>query len=383
MGVKIKIYSILLVVLLFVVLIGGMLVYIGTHNDITALVSLEDNMSIQSDVKIGILAPLTGSSASHGVQGMKGVEFALSKIDNKNFSLQYIVEDTKSSPSEAVSAVNKLVYADKADIIIGWLSSSDALAVAPICEENNVLFLAIGTSTSKLSGSGNYIYRHALLSARQAYAAAEYISIFYDNASTCILYSNDETGTGYYHIFKDYMNKTGKKIILEENYDKSTIDMRTNIAKLKSTGCEVVYAPALPQALGYFLKQLRELDYSPFIVSNYGIESNDLFRIAGNLTNDITYTSFHVDEDFIDEYNERYAESPSTLTALVYDSMNILFDGIAEGNTNSNMLAEYLSGLNYTSGITGDIFFDEKHDAIKQVIMKKIRDEKFIELSTS
>jgi len=337
--------------------------------------------SLEETIKIGILSPLTGASATHGEEGLRGSQMALdelTQLKQQSISIKYIIEDTHSKPSDAVSATRKLIDIDQVKIIVGWLSSSDALAVAPVCERNKTLFFAIGTSTPKLSGSGKYIFRHAPLSSAQATAAARYIVENLTGKVIGILYINDATGRGYYDTFVNSINEFGGNITAVEQYEKTATDMRTQLTKLKEKGCEILYIPCVPRTLGYILKQSKELAFSPQIISNFGAEGQELLDIAGMEANGIIYTSFAMSSNFVDSYKSIYKKSPTMLAALVYDSMNLLFESISQNSDNPDAIAEYLRNIKLYQGVTGSIHFDEFQDAVKQVVFKTVKNNKFI-----
>jgi branched-chain amino acid transport system substrate-binding protein len=331
-------------------------------------------------IKIGILSPATGASAVHGEQGFAGAQMVLKEFEKSNDSLpvQYIWEDTQSKPDVAVSAARKLINVDKVKIVTGWLSSSDALAVAPIMEENKVLFLAVGSSSPKLSGIGNYVFRHAPLSSAQAVAAAEYVVNNINAKNIGVLYINDSTGQGYFDSFSKNVQSLGRHIAAIDSYDKTDTDMRTQIIKLKSAGIDTLYVPCVPRTLGFILKQSKELGFKPIIVSNFGAEGQELLDIAGELAEGIIYTSFSIDQAFIKKYMKIHNKAPEMLVALAYDSMNLLFGAVREKGDNPDELAEYFRNMKPAKGVTGEFHFDSKQDAVKQIAFKTVQNGEFI-----
>ena len=336
----------------------------------------------QKNIKIGILSPSTGASATHGKEGLNGAEMALAEMreSSKRLLVNFIVEDTRSKPADAVSATKKLIDIDKVKIIVGWLSSTDALAVAPICERNRVLYFAVGTSTEKLSGFGNYVFRHAPLASSQAKMAAKYILENLKPRALGVLYMNDETGHGYYEEFVKSMKESGGNISRVDQYDKTATDMRTQVAKMKANGCDVLYIPCVPRTLGYILKQSVELAYAPRIVSNFGAEGQELIDIAGPSADGIIFTSFLMSPKFTNAYIVRYKKSPQMLAALSYDSLNLLFDAIRQVGANPDEIIKYFRSMDPKTGATGSIRFDDLHDAVKEVILKTIKDGHFISI---
>lgn len=332
-------------------------------------------------IKIGILSPATGASAVHGEQGLAGAEMALKELEQSDqpLPIKYIVEDTKSEPAVAVSAAQKLINIDKVKIIVGWLSSSDALAIAPICEKEGVLFFAVGTSTPKLSGFGKYVFRHAPLASAQAEAAAEYVVNILKSKSIGVLYINDSTGVGYNTAFSNKVTSLNGKIIAVEQYEKTDTSFRTQIIKLKAAKVDALYTLGVPRTLGFILKQSKELAYSPKIVSNFGAEGQELLDIAGKEAEGIVFTSFAMDIDFINKFKKGHNnKSPEMLVALTYDSMSLLFDAVRQAGNEPSKIAEYLRNMKPRKGATGLFHFDLQQDAVKEIVFKTVKNSHFV-----
>ncbi|NJK85500.1 MAG: ATP-binding cassette domain-containing protein [Bacteroidales bacterium] len=88
-------------------------------------------------MKIGILLPLTGERGSFGQSSKSGIELAINEInftDSLSLQIEPVYEDTKGEAKTAVSAITKLISTGY-KTIIGPISSSEVLSVAPIAEK--------------------------------------------------------------------------------------------------------------------------------------------------------------------------------------------------------------------------------------------------------
>jgi branched-chain amino acid transport system substrate-binding protein len=291
--------------------------------------------------------------------------------------VEFIIEDTQGTATGAVSAAQKLINVDNVTIVTGFMSSTEALAIAPLFEKAHVIFFIQGSSSPKLSGAGKYIFRHALLSSSQGEAAAEYIAK--ENLQNiCVFYMNDETGKMYYDYFKSTLDKLGKTIKSTETFEKTASDLKTEILKLKENKCSTLYFSGTPKTIGLFLKQASELGYNPKIISTYGIETQETINLAGELANGIIYTGVRTSQDFIKEFNSANKENPKIGHVLSYDSLTILFNAIEKEGSNANKIVNYFENMDSITGVTGKLFFNSQHDVFKEVQLKIIRDGKFV-----
>ena len=91
-------------------------------------------------IKIGYLAPFTGTWAQAGQDMVVGAKLFLESINYTvaGRKIELIIEDEGAAPSTAITKARKLINHDKVNFVTGvWLSSA-AYAVAPIFEEAGV-----------------------------------------------------------------------------------------------------------------------------------------------------------------------------------------------------------------------------------------------------
>src|ERR1700687_5400099 len=120
----------------------------------------------QSTVKIGLVQPLTGAFAAAGTDVVDGAKIAADELNAKGGVLgkkiELIVEDTKSNPTEAASATEKLIVRDRVPVLMGASASTATLAAMPKLMEYKVPMLVETSSSSKITTAGNpYIFRIA------------------------------------------------------------------------------------------------------------------------------------------------------------------------------------------------------------------------------
>ncbi len=102
-------------------------------------------------IKIGTIATLEGAFAVLGQEGMRGVDMALRRWNNKagGKNLQVIRSSSDASPDSAVRAVKKLVEQDGVDIVIGPLSGSEGLAIKDYAKTQPKVTFINGTSAAQ------------------------------------------------------------------------------------------------------------------------------------------------------------------------------------------------------------------------------------------
>jgi branched-chain amino acid transport system substrate-binding protein len=197
--------------------------------------------------------------------------------------------------------------------------------------------------------------------------------------AAAVFYINDDTGRGYYEAFRNAFESLGGKIIIVDTYDREDKDFRTQIIKLKSSGAKCVYVPAIPQTMGLIIKQSAELKYYPIYLGNIGIEGEDLLTIAGDLAENIFYTSVSVSEKFMENYEKTYGRMPKIAAPLAYDAIKIASIAIKNAGYNAIRIKDALYQVTNYEGATGLMSsFDTNGDALRELIIKTVRNGKFV-----
>src|SRR6476469_7706072 len=119
--------------------------------------------SAQDTIKIGVSQPLTGPFAASGNYVAQGAKIAEEEINKAGGVLgkkiELIIEDSKSSPTEAAATAEKLIVKDKVPVLMGAWSSTLTLAVMPKLEEYKVPMLVETSASEKITTSGNpYVF---------------------------------------------------------------------------------------------------------------------------------------------------------------------------------------------------------------------------------
>lgn len=88
-----------------------------------------------TSLKVGIILPLTGDLSVTGEKIYQGVQLAQAELEKDGVT--FVIEDSHSKPTDAVSAASKLLNVDKVDVIIGTYSPDETIAVAPLALKAN------------------------------------------------------------------------------------------------------------------------------------------------------------------------------------------------------------------------------------------------------
>ena len=333
-------------------------------------------------LKVGILLPLTGPSANQGQDALNAIHMKLDELGgSEKAGIDIVVEDEKSNPAQAMGAFQKLTDVDKVPVIIGPISSSIVLGLAPEANRRKVVIIAIGASNPKIADAGEYVFRHALLAEPQSEVLARYTINTLKQSKVAFLYINDETGLGYVGRFRHVFKQLGGQVVAEETFDRQSRDFRTQLAKVKESGANVIFSPGTPSSVATVLKQSAELAYPCTVLAGYGVEGQDIITVAGEEGQRLVYTSMPYAEPFVTEFQKRYGKTPSAGGGLAYDAIGIVAKAVQEGRRSSNAIHDFLLTTKGYVGATGRLEFDKNGDTMKApIILKTVRGGAFVAL---
>jgi branched-chain amino acid transport system substrate-binding protein len=129
--------------------------------------------------QIGIVTSETGALASYGAQYLEGFEAGLDYATNGtrkvgNHPIEVTTVDDAGDPAKAVSAATDLIGRG-IKVIAGSVVSGVALQLAPIAEQNKVLFVSGPAATDALTGINKYTFRSGRQSIQDVFVAKSYL----------------------------------------------------------------------------------------------------------------------------------------------------------------------------------------------------------------
>ncbi len=123
------------------------------------------SQAAQEPIRIGAIYIMSGSAATYGKFAEQGIKLAMDEINGsggvlgRQLALQ--LEDGQGKAAVAIQAARKLVYQDKADLLMGLDSSGVAQGLVPVLPELGKPFIITHAATPDVTGKlcNAYTYR--------------------------------------------------------------------------------------------------------------------------------------------------------------------------------------------------------------------------------
>ncbi|MEW6503156.1 MAG: ABC transporter substrate-binding protein [Chloroflexota bacterium] len=347
----------------------------------------------QQELKVAILAPLSGPVPTFGVSTRDGALMAIDEWNAKGgvlgMKIVPIVEDSQCTPDPAVNAANKVIDQDGVKFIIGEVCSKASIPVSEIANSKGVIQIS-PTSTNEqvtVDANGNvkpYIFRACFIDPFQGYVGAKfaYEQLGAKTAFVMLDQANDYV-KGLATEFAKNFEMMGGKVVGTESYTATDTDFSVILGKIAEAKPDVVYLPDYYNIVNLVAKQAKEKGINVPFIGGDGWDSPDLDLAAaagGYFTNHYSPDDPRPEVvNFLKAYGEKYKDEsgnpkvPDALAALAYDAANVLLQAINDaGTTDTAKVKETLEKINF-KGVSGNITFDANHNPIKSAALLAVK----------
>ena len=325
-------------------------------------------------IKVGLILPLTGEVASLGENAKNGAKLAhdgLSKNVKQKIELKF--EDDNFKPKNTVSAFNKLVENDGANIIICF-TSAPCSAVAPIADRNKIPLIAV--ASTPVQKDRNFVVRLEISTTEEAKKLAQFIKVKEYSKIASIVAVQDGIKAGYESL-SNYSDFAAKEVA-SESVKPDEKDFRTIIAKLLSKNPDLIFVGLLPGMAGEFGKQARELGYEGDFFGFNFIEGEETLVAAQGSLDGIVYTQASDPEDwFVKKYMRVFNKSIGPGSAHFYDAINLIAIGLEKDIITSTEIYQYLNSIKNFHGALGVYSSTNSHEFTLPLVLRTIRNGKF------
>lgn len=203
-----------------------------------------------TEIVIGTHMDVSGPLKSWGVPSTNGMKLAVEQINAaggvNGRKLRLVAEDDGYDPKKAVLATQKLIEKDKIFAMVSPMGSATTLAPLPIVQEAGILHLFPITSaefTFKME-PGKPLERLKFNIFLPYYdnmrIGLKYVIDQKKPKNVCIIYQDDEMGKNFTDAYKDQLAASNLKPGAMVSFKRGATDFASQVAKLKSDGCDVV-----------------------------------------------------------------------------------------------------------------------------------------------
>jgi branched-chain amino acid transport system substrate-binding protein len=314
-------------------------------------------------VKIGVVAPLTGSAQSSGVSVKNSMTLAKEAFD-KSDKVKFLFEDDQFSPVNTVTIVNRLIKQDKIQALVVY-GTQTSLAVNSIAETTHIPMVGFSIVDRVVQGK-SWVMKHWVpAETENQRLVAEVKKRNYKTIAAVV--TINEAMTKLRDLF---LQTSGMNLVSNDEMQREETDFRTVATKIVRLNPDAVYSLLWAPQPGIFAKQLRELGYKGEIFGAHNLEDPNEVRVSDGALEGAWFVS--ADDggaaNFYKQYYKRFAENPSAGGTNGYDVAKMLI-----GAANSPVpINQYLHELKDFEGVLGKYSATKNNDFSIQAALKKI-----------
>jgi len=328
------------------------------------------------NLKIGLVAPLTGPGAESGRFQINGAKLAVEEVNKAGGvlgrALELVIEDDQTTNPGAVLAFSKLAGDKDIPAFIGSIRSTQIHAMAP-----DILKLGkpmmIGGTDPQLTRMGNpWLFRFRPNDMYSARVIADYGVNTLKLRKWAIVHSTDAFGTNGMKNLVEALKKFGATPVLIQGYTNNSQDFTPVALAVKQSGADVMgtYMTFEPDQ-GIFAKQLRQLGVNLTWVGSPTTATTTAVKLAGPaLYGSFAVVDFNRDSSpeakaFTGKYEAAYKAAPDIFSSWSYDAVQVLALAINKAKSlDPQAISAAIRGVKGHKGAEGTYVFDQNGDGL-------------------
>jgi branched-chain amino acid transport system substrate-binding protein len=263
----------------------------------------------QDNIKIGLIIPLTGNSASAGQQARAAVELAAEIVNGtypdlvgsplagsaglpnlKHARLQIITANDQGNPAVGQKQATRLITDDHVVAIQGSYASSVTLAASTVAEQSGIPFMAGNSTAVNITTRGfKWIFRvtpHATDFAKSYMAFLADLRLANHQISAIgIVYENTDYGTSTALSLREAARDANLAISLDIPYSANAADFSSQVRQLKEKRPDAVIFASYTSDIIRYMKTFKNLNYRPPVIigDNSGFSDPAFIANVGNI----------------------------------------------------------------------------------------------------
>jgi branched-chain amino acid transport system substrate-binding protein len=345
--------------------------------------------SAQQELRIGIIAPVTGIFAQVGTDMTNGFKMYLDET-NSTFAgtkVVPIIEDSQGKPDLAVTKAKKLILEDHVQILVGGVLATEGYALAPVSTAEKTVYISSVTAADDLTQRqiANYPYfiRESWTSSQPMHPLGQWACEqgYKKVAAIAADYAfGYESVGGFQKAFED----CGGKIIQKIWPPIGTKDFGPYIPTIKSDADALFSLMVGPMTL-QFPKQLRDSGYTkPVIGGSVSYDEASLPFMGDEVIGDVSAEQYSAalqtpkNEAFVKSYRAKYGKVPSYFSESNYTTAMMIDDVMKETGgkwPGSEPFIAKMAALHVDS-VRGPLSFDDNRNVVQNIYIKKVEKTK-------
>ena len=327
--------------------------------------------------RIGVMESLTGPGETYGNVAVDAKQLAVEEINDAGGidgrRLELVVEDSKCSALDAITAYRKLTDVDGVKIILGTSCSGAMLGAAPLAEADGVVMFSGLATNPDIAEAGDYIFRTAM---NDAQLGIDTGNVLWADGIRKLATINESTdyAEGVKRASVAQFEKRGGEVVAAEQYASDTTDFRSQLTKLLNANPDAIHLAAQGEfSGGTIVKQLRELGYEGPIYSEVVPIGSEALGIAGDAATGLKAITADLDpannkaQKVLGSFRDRYGQvTLPWYLGSAYDDVYITAECLKKtgDDQDADGFRDCLYDITWSGAIGNNYSFNDKGEVV-------------------
>lgn len=287
----------------------------------------------KTEIVIGSIQDFSGPLAGYGKQARNGMQLRVEELNEqggvhgRKIVLKF--EDSGYDPRRAVLAAQKLVNQDKIFIMAGHVGTAHNLAAMPIQFQKNVInFMPLTAAREMYEPFHRLKYSFAVPYYEQVRVLLPGLAKQKNAQKVCVHYQDDDFGLEVLKGAEDAVKAMGTTIAEKTSFKRGATEFSSQMAKLKSSGCELVVLGTIIRETIGSIGEARKTGFNPTFLATSAAYTDLIHKLGPKFTDGL-YAAMATQHPYLDEasqpirfwankYKTKFNEDPTVFSAYGY-----------------------------------------------------------------
>jgi branched-chain amino acid transport system substrate-binding protein len=320
------------------------------------------------DVKVAAILSTTGTYAFVGVPLVNGIKMADEELKATGaygpHTVTITYDDNRSDRQEAISLLTRRTTTDGVDMILGPISSAEAMSTGPVAVQLAVPMFTVAMTTEVLP-LGEWIFKSTETATTYMPPLANYIGNELKPANCYLVSILDNPGYIIQKdVFRDTLKAAGVEILADEGILATDTDFTALSTKIVDADPKCLFVTTPPQQAANIILQAKQagLDPETILAGDTGLGSAQFINAAGAAGNGTLFPAIFVasysdaTKNFATRYQEKYGIAPDHWAALGYSMVSVIASAVKgiEGDVNRENLRQAMTATKDVPVLMGE-----------------------------
>jgi branched-chain amino acid transport system substrate-binding protein len=339
----------------------------------------------QETVKIGVVIPMTGTSAAVGREIAAATKLYIAQHGDTvaGKKIELIIRDDASVPDNAKRLAQELIVNDHVNFLGAGLTPS-AMSMAPLATQGKVPTVVMVSGTSVVTERSPYYVRTSFTLGQQSGIIADW-AIKNGSKKAVSILSDWAPGAEAGKVFNQHFTKGGGQILDTLKVPLANPDFAPFLQRAADLHPDTLFVFVPAGQAGPFARQFAErgLDKSGIKLVGPGdiVDDDDLPNTGDTLIGVVTagiYSAAHpsaLNKQYVEAYQKATGHRANFISVGGYDGMHLIYAALEKtgGKTDADTVVGAMKGMSWESP-RGPISIDPRtRDIVQNVYISKVQ----------